>query len=118
MSQYGRGKHPNSRANLQPRPFTSENGAERQAIGVEARRRNKTCRELLEKALAKEIENASGERATKKEVSFIMLANEMAKGNLKAIKLGAKILGELTEQVDLNVDGKISVLTDDILMGE
>ena len=120
MEKYNRGQHPNSRANLvgNQSPFTSENGRERQAIGVESRRNNKTCRELLEKALAKEITNKYGETATKKEATFIMLANEMAKGNLKAINLGMKILGELKEKIELDVDGKISVLSDDILLSE
>lgn len=101
MGQYGRGQHPNSKANLRPNIFTSETGREAQARSIESAKHNKTLRDMLEKALSKEIENVSGEKATKKEVSCIMLANEMAKGNLKAIKLGAKILGELQDRVDI-----------------
>lgn len=104
MGQYGRGQHPNSRANLkamQGKGITPENARAMQSLSTEAFRKNQTFKELLEKALTKEIVSVNGERASKKEVTAIQLANEMAKGNLKAIKLGVKILGELQDKVDI-----------------
>lgn len=54
-------------------------------------------------ALEAEIENSKGEKATRKEVSAIQVASRMARGDLKAIELGLKILGETKEQVDLTI---------------
>lgn len=66
------------------------------------RRQKKLLRELLEMALSDVIENSSGERKTKKEVSMIQVANGMAKGDPEMLKLGAKILNEEVRKVEIS----------------
>lgn len=71
----------------------------------EARRKQKLYKELLAIALDTEITNSSGETKPLKEVGMIQLAKKVAKGDLKAIELSAKILGELVNKTDLTTDG-------------
>lgn len=55
--------------------------------------------------MEEEVTNAKGEKRTVGEVSMIQLATLMAKGDLKAIHLGANILGELKQEVQAEVKG-------------
>lgn len=65
--------------------FTSETAKAAQEESVKKRKENKTARELLEAALAKD--NRKGKGMEK-------LAEHYATGDLNAIKLGQSILGE------------------------
>ena len=63
-------------------------------LGGVAKRERKKWREELSKQLMAEVKSMSGETATKNEVAMIMLANLCAKGDLEAIKVAMRILGE------------------------
>lgn len=65
--------------------FTSETAKEAQEKSVQKRKENKTARELLAEALAKD--NRKGKGMEK-------LAENYASGDINAIKLGQSILGE------------------------
>lgn len=67
------------------KPFTSETAKAAQEESVKKRKENKTARELLAEALAKD--NRKGKGMEK-------LAENYASGDLNAIKLGQSILGE------------------------
>lgn len=66
-----------------------------------ARREKRTMKELLEIALSIEIKNSKGEKATMKEASAIQLATKAAKGDLKAIDLMSKLLGEQVQKTEI-----------------
>lgn len=79
-----------------------------QSAGGKARaakiRERKQMKELLAIALEEMVENPQGDRATKKEVAAIQLANSMARGNLRATELGLKILGEFEERYNVETN--------------
>lgn len=97
--------------NIMPHRFgkgsaaTAQRDREIQSAGGRARgrqlRERKRMKELLALALEEIVENKNGQKATKKEVAAIQIANAMAKGNLRATELGLKILGELEEKVNV-----------------
>lgn len=70
------------------------------ASGI-ARREKKQFREYLEKALSNEMKNDKGERIPLKMAGMINLAKKCAEGDLKAIELALKILGEITEKAEV-----------------
>lgn len=59
-----------------------------------ARREKRTMKQLLEIALSLMVTNKKGETASRKEVIAIQLVNRAASGDLKAIDLLTKLLGE------------------------
>lgn len=73
-----------------------------------ARREKKSMRALLELAFEKTITNSTtGETKTRKELSMARLASQCANGDLKAIELAAKLMGEFTERHELTgADGQ------------
>lgn len=74
---------------------------------------DKIFKDILREELSVEIKNGrTGEVATRKQVSAIQLANMMSNGDLRAIQLGLKILGELAENIELsgNVEVETKVL--------
>lgn len=91
----------NQRAKSVQRAIQSEGGKAK----AEKVRKQKLYKELLAVALDTEITNSSGETKPLKEVGMIQLAKKVAKGDLKAIELSAKILGELVNKTDLTTDG-------------
>lgn len=110
--------HPNSLANLE-KGKNSQFGGDMAAIlgkkGAESlHKKNKQLklfREYLNEALKVEAKNAKGESATLKEISMIKIAQGCANGNMKSIELALKILGELTEEhnVNLNINKELSL---------
>lgn len=77
--------------------FGSPGGAdprEAHAKGLASRRRNKLARDILARELLVRVETTNGMRATKKELGLRKLATMFAKGDLEAIRLALKILGE------------------------
>lgn len=76
-----------------------------QSAGGKARaakiRERKQMKELLALALEEVVTNPEGEKASKKEVAAIQIANAMARGNLRATELGLKILGEFEERYNV-----------------
>lgn len=59
-----------------------------------ARREKRTMKQLLEIALSLMVTNKRGETASRKEVIAIQLVNRAASGDLKAIDLLTKLIGE------------------------
>lgn len=59
-----------------------------------ARREKRTMKQLLETALSLMVTNKKGETASRKEVIAIQLVNRAASGDLKAIDLLTKLIGE------------------------
>ena len=59
-----------------------------------ARREKRTMKQLLEIALSLMVTNKKGETASRKEVIAIQLVNRAASGDLKAIDLLTKLIGE------------------------
>ena len=59
-----------------------------------ARREKRTIKQLLEIALSLKVTNKKGETASRKEVIAIQLVNRAASGDLKAIDLLTKLIGE------------------------
>lgn len=77
-------------------------------ISAERRRAKKTMRALLELAFEQIVTNSTtGETKTRKELSMARLAAQCANGDLKAIELAAKLMGEFTERHELTgADGQ------------
>lgn len=59
-----------------------------------ARREKRTMKQLLEIALSLMVTNKKGETASRKEVIAIQLVNRAASGDLRAIDLLTKLIGE------------------------
>ena len=59
-----------------------------------ARREKRTMKQLLEIALSMMVTNKKGETASRKEVIAIQLVNKAASGDLKAMDLLTKLIGE------------------------
>lgn len=79
----------------------------------EARRKKRAMRELLEMALEKKCVKGD---ITNKEESAAQLAKKMAEGDLKAIEVGLKVLGEYEQKVKVEGEMKgvqIVVKSDD-----
>lgn len=92
------------------KPFTSEqsreeavkNGQKGGIASGEKRRERKTLREYLQIALDAEIKDKNtGETYTKWQATAISIANGMAKGNVKMIDSGAKLLGEYVQKQEI-----------------
>lgn len=79
-----------------------ENGRKGGINSGRARREKRTLRELIDLVLSQKIKNTeTGEQATKKYVVAIKLCERAIKGDIKAIELLTKILGEQKEKVEL-----------------
>lgn len=92
------------------KPFTSDqsreeavkNGQKGGIASGEKRRERKTLREYLQIALDAEIKDKNtGETYTKWQATAISIANGMAKGNVKMIDSGAKLLGEYVQKQEI-----------------
>lgn len=59
-----------------------------------ARREKRTMKQLIDLTLSRMITNKKGETASTKEVIAIQLVNKAANGDLKAIDLLTKLIGE------------------------
>lgn len=81
-------------ASLQSKKEARENGRKGGIASGIARREKRTMKELLDMVLSQEITNKNGEKATKKEVIAIQLANKAVNGDLKAIDQLTKLIGE------------------------
>ena len=70
-----------------------------------ARREKRTMKQLLEIALAMMVTNKKGETASRKEVIAIQLVNKAASGDLKAMDLLTKLIGEqiVRQETELTV---------------
>ena len=91
----------NQRAKSVQRAIQSEGGKAK----AEKVRKQKLFKELLATALEIEQTNSRGETKSLKDIGMVKLATKVAKGDLKAIELSAKILGELVNKTDLTTDG-------------
>lgn len=85
--------------------------------GKSKREKKRMC-ELLEAALQTVLRDKDGKpvkspdtgrNLTRKEAGMIKLAAKAANGDLKSIELAAKLLGELTQQLDITADVKADV---------
>lgn len=81
-------------ASLQSKKEARENGRKGGIASGIARREKRTMKDLLDMVLSQEITNKNGEKATKKEVIAIQLANKAVNGDLKAIDQLTKLIGE------------------------
>lgn len=80
----------------------AENGRKGGIASGESKRERKTLREYLQIALDAEIKDKnSGETYTKWQATAISIANGMAKGNVKMIDSGAKLLGEYVQKQEI-----------------
>ena len=70
-----------------------------------ARREKRTMKQLLEIALSMMVTNKKGETASRKEVIAIQLVNKAASGDLKAMDLLTKLIGEqiVRQETELTV---------------
>lgn len=71
-----------------------------------ARREKRTMKQLLEIALSLMVTNKKGETASRKEVIAIQLVNRAASGDLKAIDLLTKLIGEQVVRQETQVTVK------------
>ena len=71
-----------------------------------ARREKRTMKQLLEIALSMMVTNKKGETATKKEVIAIQLVTKAANGDLKAVDLLTKLIGEQVVRQETEVSIK------------
>lgn len=71
-----------------------------------ARREKRKMKQLLEIALSLRVTNKKGETASKKEVIAIQLVNRAASGDLRAIDLLTKLIGEQIVRQDTQVTVK------------
>ena len=92
------------------KPFTSEQSREEAAkngkkggiASGEKRRERKTLREYLQIALDAEIKDKkTGATYTKWQATALSIANGMAKGDVKMIDSGAKLLGEYVQKQEI-----------------
>lgn len=85
-----------------------EQGRKGGLASVESRKEKRKFKELLELALSTQVTNSrTGEKATRKEVAAITLADKCAKGDLKAIRLVAALTGEMINKQEVTgKDGK------------
>lgn len=100
------------------KPLNQRTQRERKEIarkGAEAtnkkKAKKKLFRELLEAALEIEQTNSRGETKSLKDIGMVNLAARVTKGDLKAIELASKILGELVNKTDVTSDGQKLDLT-------
>lgn len=94
-------------ANLQSKKEARENGRKGGIASGIARREKRTMKELLDMVLSQEVTNKNGEKATKKEVIAIQLANKAVNGDLKAIDQLTKLIGEQIVKTEITgKDGK------------
>lgn len=90
-----------------------ENQRKAHEAAARKRKRDLLMRDLLDLALRETVETKDGKKRTKKEISARSLANEMASGDIKAIELGVRILGEFETKVTLTGDGVTVVVKDE-----
>lgn len=108
--------HKNNEENLIPTNRRSkeearELGRKGGIASGEARREKRAMRELLEIALAAKC--ARGD-ITNKEESAAQLAKKMAEGDLKAIEVGLKVIGEYEQKVKVEGDMRsVQVIVED-----
>jgi hypothetical protein len=77
----------------------------------EARREKRAMRELLEIALSAKCVRGD---ITNKEESAAQLAKKMAEGDLKAIEVGLKVIGEYEQKVKVEGDMRsVQVIVED-----
>ena len=69
----------------------------------ESTRERKRLRALLEQALDGTIAHKDGGELSRREVTAIELADKMATGALKAIEIGAKLLGEFRPDAEVEI---------------
>lgn len=110
--------HKNNEENLIP--FNQRTEEEQRAIATmggiasgKARREQRAMRELLEIALSAKCVKGD---ASNKEEAAAQLAKKMAEGDLKAIEVGLKVLGEYEQKVKVEGEMKgvqIVVKSDD-----
>ena len=99
------------------KPNTERTPSERKELARKAgiasgqkRRERKTLAEYLQIALDAEIQDKkTGVSYTKWQASAISIANGMAKGDVRMIDTGAKLLGEYVQRHE--VDERVEVLT-------
>lgn len=108
--------HKNNKENLIPTNRRSkeearELGRKGGIASGEARREKRAMRELLEMALEKKCVKGD---ITNKEESAAQLAKKMAEGDLKAIEVGLKVLGEYEQKVKVEGDMRsVQVIVED-----
>lgn len=108
--------HKNNEDNLIPFDKRTEEEQRRIATmgGIasgEARREKRAMRELLEIALAAKCTRGD---ITNKEESAAQLAKKMAEGDLKAIEVGLKVIGEYEQKVKVEGDMRsVQVIVED-----
>lgn len=108
--------HKNNEDNLIP--FNQRTEEEQRRIATmggiasgEARREKRAMRELLEIALAAKCTRGD---ITNKEESAAQLAKKMAEGDLKAIEVGLKVIGEYEQKVKVEGDMRsVQVIVED-----
>lgn len=66
-----------------------------------ARRERRQMREMLAEALQVVVTNSQGESKTLEEIGALKVAEQYAKGNLKAAEFIAKLMGEFEQKVKL-----------------
>ena len=91
-------------------PFDKRSEAEAKELGKrgginsgKARREKRKMRELLELALAETKKDRNGDEISKKVAGAKNLASKYANGDLKAIELASKLLGEWEEKHKVDV---------------
>ena len=70
-----------------------------------AKRERKTFYRWLSIALDEIVEDENGNKVSRKQLAAIMLAKKISEGDLKAIELGLKVLGENFAFLDIDMLG-------------
>ena len=99
------GKETRFRAGDEQAKIASLGGKQSQKVQAE----KKTMCEWLEIALAKTVTNNAGETLPVKAIGMVSLANKYAKGDVKAVKLVAELMRELTQDINVNIPNPISI---------
>lgn len=81
---------------------TSEEARAAQRASRKAAGRNALARDLLRAELAKMTTDGDGNRVTRKQAGMAKLSKKYESGDLRAIELAHKALGEWVEKVEVN----------------
>jgi transcription termination factor NusB len=94
------------KGNTMGKRITKDNASAMQLKSAKKRTENTAKRRKMRELLADEFYAIQEDGKTKAERSAQVLSDKMADGDVQAINAGLKILGELTEQVQLEVSAK------------
>lgn len=94
------------KGNKHGKRITKDNAAAMQRKAAKKRTENTAKRRKMRELLADEFYTVQEDGTTKAERSAKVLSDKMADGDVQALNTGLKLLGEMTDQVQLEVSAK------------